>query len=154
MKSLFIVFITLVISSQGFAQELILPGRGLGRYQYEGEKIKKSAIKKLIISTGDSQALKYYKNYEIGLGISIGSFSVGTVLLLVGGNKKSGFPLYPTSGDRLVLLGVFLQVGVTLISSISAGNSFGNAIHRFNSIQQSNLKAGVTQNGLGLTYNF
>ena len=158
MKTLVIILLTLVSSSQVFAQEDILTMFSKKYYYYQGDyglsRILKSEIKELVYSTGDPDAFRYYSNYETGREVAIGSIIGGAVFQTIGLIKLEQKYTNYTESNRYITAAIVLY-GIGVIALVSKKKSLKNAFNRVLSLQQqTKLEFGGTRNGFGLTYNF
>jgi len=157
MKCLFIIVLTFAFSSQVCAQDIITKGAPgweikIG-YYFKGEKLKRNEFKKLIHASEDSIAIRYYYRYSTPHTLGLLSLVSGGIML-VGVSLEASYGGIINDDDRVIAIaysGLILTVtGIAVLIAASPKK----AINRFNTIQQSNLKVGINQNGLGLRYNF
>lgn len=158
MKSTLSLLIGFILCIQVYGQGVI--NRENRAYTYQEESLTRKDIKGVLANSEDSLTIKYLRNSKIGRATGSVLIGVGifTTISLIG--ISSGPATCCTGGGLETIpaghwiIGGILPIGLGIIL-INAGNkSFTKSINRFNSIQQSNLKMGMTRNGMGLIFYF
>jgi len=118
-------------------------------YYYETGIIKRNQVKKLILATEDTEAIRQYRTFQYKYWGGTAVFVTGVAL--IGFNLSTSVHGFTPSPYMVVGIATGTLGAILLASS---NKNLDVAITRFNELQGSNLRARLSTNGLGLVYSF